>query len=174
MFTVAGTLWAAARGTRGAVRAGLAAVALVLVGGNLEGARLLIADGGPLREYDWFAASRVDPDTITEFPWFSFLLGDLHAHVLALPFTLLALAFALQVVLAGPRLHSAHRAGRRVRRARGVRRGARDRLPLRRQLVVVSRDGRPAGARGRRLAARPAQRAVAPGGGALAAARCSR
>ena len=30
-----------------------------VVGGNLEGARLLIADGGPLREYDWFAASRV-------------------------------------------------------------------------------------------------------------------
>jgi YYY domain-containing protein len=75
----------------------------VLVLGNLEGARLLIADGGPLRDYDWFAASRVDPDTITEFPWFSFLLGDLHAHVLALPFTLLALAFALQVALAGPR-----------------------------------------------------------------------
>ena len=46
----------------------------------------------------------MDPDTITEFPWFSFLLGDLHAHVLALPFTLLALAFALQVVLAGPRI----------------------------------------------------------------------
>jgi YYY domain-containing protein len=104
VFTVAGTLWGAARGEAGAVRAGLAAVGLVLVAGNLEGARLLIAHGGPLREYDWFAASRVDPDTITEFPWFSFLLGDLHAHVLALPFTLLALAFALQVVLAGPRL----------------------------------------------------------------------
>jgi YYY domain-containing protein len=104
VFTVAGTVWGAARGNAGAVRAGLAAVGLVVVAGNLEGARLLIADGGPLRDYDWFAASRVDPDTITEFPWFSFLLGDLHAHVLALPFTLLALAFALQVVLAGPRV----------------------------------------------------------------------
>ena len=48
-----------------AVRAGLAAVGLVVVAGNLEGARLLIADGGPLRDYDWFAASRIDPDTIT-------------------------------------------------------------------------------------------------------------
>jgi YYY domain-containing protein len=103
VFTVAGTVWAAARGPAGAVRAGLAAVGLVLAAGNLEGARLLIAEGGPLRDYDWFAASRVDPETITEFPWFSFLLGDLHAHVLALPFTLLALAFALQVVLTGPR-----------------------------------------------------------------------
>jgi YYY domain-containing protein len=104
VFTVGATIWAAARGPRGAVRAGVGAVALVVVGGNLEGARLLVADGGPLREYDWFAASRVIEDTITEFPWFSFLLGDLHAHVLALPFTLLALAFALQVALAGPLL----------------------------------------------------------------------
>jgi YYY domain-containing protein len=104
VFTVGGTLWGAARGPRGAVGAGIAAVALVVVGGNLEGARLLVADGGPLHEYDWFAASRVIEDTITEFPWFSFLLGDLHAHVLVLPFTLLALAFALQVVLDGPRL----------------------------------------------------------------------
>jgi YYY domain-containing protein len=103
VFTLAATVWAAARGPGGAVRAGLAGAGLVLVLGNLEGARLLIADGGPLRDYDWFGASRIDPDTITEFPWFSFLLGDLHAHVLALPFTLLALAFALQVVLAGPR-----------------------------------------------------------------------
>ena len=43
------------------------------------------------------------PDTINEFPAFSFTLGDLHAHVLAIPFTLLALAFALQVALDGPR-----------------------------------------------------------------------
>jgi YYY domain-containing protein len=110
VFTVGATVWAAARGPRGAVAAGLGAVALVVVGGNLEGARLLIADGGPLREYDWFAASRVVDDTINEFPWFSFLLADLHAHVLALPFTSLALAFALQVVLAGPRLEPRGRA----------------------------------------------------------------
>ena len=43
------------------------------------------------------------PNTINEFPSFSFLLGDLHAHVLALPFTVLALAFAMQVALSGPR-----------------------------------------------------------------------
>jgi YYY domain-containing protein len=110
VFTVGATIWAAARGPRRAVAAGLGAVVLVVVGGNLEGARLLIADGGPLRDYDWFAASRVVDDTINEFPWFSFLLGDLHAHVLALPFTLLALAFALQVVLAGPRLEPRGRA----------------------------------------------------------------
>ena len=57
----------------------------------------------PPGDYDWFAASRVIKDTINEIPSFSFTLGDLHAHVLAIPFTALALAFALQVALAGPR-----------------------------------------------------------------------
>jgi len=104
LFTTAATLWAAARGAHGASRAGLAAVALVLVAGNLEGARRLIAEGGPLRTYDWFSVTRVIDDTINEFPSFSFLLADLHAHVLALPFTLLALAFVMQIVLHGPRL----------------------------------------------------------------------
>lgn len=33
--------------------------------------------------------------TITEFPFFTFLLGDMHPHLMALPFTLLALGQAL-------------------------------------------------------------------------------
>ncbi|MBI4497936.1 MAG: hypothetical protein HY689_08575, partial [Chloroflexi bacterium] len=37
--------------------------------------------------------------TITEFPFFSFLLGDLHPHVMALPLVLTALGMALQVLL---------------------------------------------------------------------------
>ncbi len=110
VYTFAGTLWAAARdalGDRaprgGPVAAGLVGAALVAILGNLAGVRAWVRAADPPRDYAWFDPSRVIPDTINEFPSFSFMLGDLHAHVLALPFTVLALAFALQVALHGPR-----------------------------------------------------------------------
>jgi YYY domain-containing protein len=106
VFTLAGTLWAAARpqrGVGGPVAVGIAAVLVCLVLGNLAGVKEWLHAAAPPGDYDWFAPSRVVPDAINEFPWFSFLLQDLHAHVLALPFTVLALGFAVQVVLAGPR-----------------------------------------------------------------------
>lgn len=75
----------------------------------------------------WWRASRVLNDTnpggeghvevIDEFPAFSFLLGDLHPHVLALPFGVLALAVALNILLKRQRAGSvAHSeiAGRRT------------------------------------------------------------
>jgi YYY domain-containing protein len=45
----------------------------------------------------WWRATRISPDagTITEFPFFSFILGDLHPHVMALPFVLTGFAFGL-------------------------------------------------------------------------------
>ncbi|MBI3537720.1 MAG: hypothetical protein HY070_09215, partial [Chloroflexi bacterium] len=54
----------------------------------------------------WWRASRVIHDVVNgqtnevidEFPQFSFLLGDMHPHVLALPFVLLALAAALNLL----------------------------------------------------------------------------
>ena len=56
----------------------------------------------------WWHASRVIHDkdllgnsieVIDEFPFFSFLLGDMHPHVLALPFAILAVALALNLLL---------------------------------------------------------------------------
>jgi YYY domain-containing protein len=60
----------------------------------------LPADGGW-----WWHASRViptiKPDGISEFPFFSFLLGDLHPHFTALPLLLLLAAVALTLLLEG-------------------------------------------------------------------------
>lgn len=50
--------------------------------------------------YNWWSPSRAIPNTITEFPAFSFVLGDLHAHVLALPFTALAIGLAFNLLRA--------------------------------------------------------------------------
>jgi YYY domain-containing protein len=64
----------------------------------------------PERFWWWWRASRVVQDydldgtfreAIDEFPFFSYLLGDLHPHVLAMPFTLLAIAVALNLFLGG-------------------------------------------------------------------------
>ena len=58
----------------------------------------------------WWQDSRVIQDydlagnfteIIDEFPAFSYLLGDLHPHVLAMPFLLLAIAFCLNLILGG-------------------------------------------------------------------------
>lgn len=66
----------------------------------------------PQRNWWWWRASRVvrdvnlagaDVEVIDEFPAFSFILADNHPHVLALPFVLLAIAFAFHVFLAGER-----------------------------------------------------------------------
>lgn len=64
----------------------------------------------PTRYLWWWQASRVirdlnlsgapiDLEPIDEFPFFSFLLGDLHPHVLGLPFLLLAVSAALALYL---------------------------------------------------------------------------
>src|SRR6185312_15757686 len=44
--------------------------------------------------FDYWASSRVIPFTINEFPFWSFLYSDLHAHVIDLPIVLLGLGTA--------------------------------------------------------------------------------
>ncbi len=64
----------------------------------------------PARYLWWWQSSRVIHDTtltgersglspIDEFPMFSFVLGDLHPHVMTLPYALLAIGLALQLFL---------------------------------------------------------------------------
>lgn len=64
----------------------------------------------PDDQWWWWRASRIIHDrdaagnameVISEFPFFSFLLGDNHPHVYALPFGLLALALSFNVLVAG-------------------------------------------------------------------------
>jgi YYY domain-containing protein len=46
----------------------------------------------------WYAnATRFIPYTIHEFPSYSFVVSDVHGHVMSLPFVLLAIAFLIQI-----------------------------------------------------------------------------
>ena len=99
--------------TRGlaSVAAGLAGAFFVAVTGNLDGAiqvgqgawRVMV-ENAPFGSFDFWRSSRMmapDPPghEITEFPFFTFLFADLHAHMIAIPFTLLAIGLALALVL---------------------------------------------------------------------------
>lgn len=114
-----------ARREAAAASAGVLAAVTVAFAGNPQGTADLLQHAGlgldrlaagraahnfsPPPEAWWWRASRVIADVapdgahlevIDEFPAFSYVLGDDHAHVLAQPLVLLAAAAALQLLLA--------------------------------------------------------------------------
>ena len=71
------------------------------------GIKILSGQPPPIYPGDWFwTASRAinanpgEVAPITEFPFFTFLYGDLHAHMISLPLMLLALGWAVALALA--------------------------------------------------------------------------
>ena len=108
------------------VLVGLVGVAFVAILGNMDGAIQVgqgvknVLAGGSFGEFDFWRSSRMMPPDppgheITEFPFFTFVFADLHAHMMAIPFTVLVLGLSLAVV-------SGARAS--INTAGGVNRGA--------------------------------------------------
>ncbi|MBN1399515.1 MAG: hypothetical protein JXA74_01685, partial [Anaerolineae bacterium] len=65
----------------------------------IQGLAMVLRGTAELPPFDyWYRATRVIPFTINEFPFFSFLFADLHPHMMAIPFTLLAVALALALI----------------------------------------------------------------------------
>lgn len=81
--------WALARGLGGSRRTGIMAAGLVVFTGTLAGWRQWLS-GVDLVGLDLWSASRQITGTITEFPLFTFHLGDLHPHLLSVPLMLVA------------------------------------------------------------------------------------
>jgi YYY domain-containing protein len=77
----------------------LGGIALVFIG-NLDAARQLLVEGKPLAAFDYWRSSRVVPNTINEFPFFSLYHGDLHPHVIALMINVTLIGVALATSLA--------------------------------------------------------------------------
>ena len=97
----------------GQLRRGVLPALLNSIGGLGE----VVFNGASLQPFDFWRSSRMLSPTIsiTEFPYFSFLFADLHPHMMAIPFSLLAMVLALGII-------ASHMWPEEDRAPRGVRR----------------------------------------------------
>lgn len=65
------------------------------IGEALKGATLPISEGS----WYWNPSRTIPGEAITEFPYFTYLYGDLHAHLIAMPIVVLAVGWGLSVLL---------------------------------------------------------------------------
>jgi uncharacterized membrane protein len=84
-----------------------------VIGGAVE---LLsgLTSGQPFPAFDFWAGTRLVPPVgidFAEFPYFTYLFGDLHAHLMAMPMDLALVALSLSVSLSFRKLRAAHVAG---------------------------------------------------------------
>ncbi|MCL5960537.1 MAG: DUF2298 domain-containing protein, partial [Chloroflexi bacterium] len=83
---------------------GLVAAGFVVIAGNLDGLLQFLEiirgslAGQGLAGFDFWRSTRIIPGTINEFPFFTFLFADLHAHMVSLPITIVVLGLALNLV----------------------------------------------------------------------------
>ncbi|MEX1018795.1 MAG: DUF2298 domain-containing protein, partial [Litorilinea sp.] len=79
---------------------GILGIPALVVGGLARWVQLVL-QGGPIPAYDFWPPSRVIPNTINEFPYWTFLFADLHPHMIAIPFSLLVVAGVLNLLRGG-------------------------------------------------------------------------
>ena len=86
------------------IKYGILTAFFVTVAGNLVGFFQMIYIFGKenainnMFSFNYWASSRVIPDTINEFPYFSFLQGDLHPHMISITFQLLVILLLLNIM----------------------------------------------------------------------------
>jgi YYY domain-containing protein len=84
--------------------AGLAGGIAVACVANLDGLWQVVNNffaaraGSPAAPFDYWASSRVVPYTINEFPFWSFLYADLHAHVIDLPIVIMIVGLSASLL----------------------------------------------------------------------------
>ena len=70
------------------------ATLLLAIGGFVQ-----VISGNSIATYNYWDPTRVIPETINEFPFFSFLFADLHPHMIGIPFTILFLSLVFNWLL---------------------------------------------------------------------------